>query len=137
MVQPAQACETAAMPRFRVIRHSGGPVYLGRAVFRFVVYPDDFYRIAALHLAQRPQAGQQMPFFIVSDQGYGDQWLFGLQSGQFAAHFFDDCCRCIGEGFPVDLQVFAVPFLHILLFEVIFLESVSRCAGYNCIRIAL
>lgn len=53
---------------FREIRHTASLVNLRSAIFRFVVHTNDFYRIFTFHLAQRPEAGKQMFFLIVSDE---------------------------------------------------------------------
>ena len=75
MVQSAKAGESATMLGFCIIRYTALPEYLRRAVFRFVGYPDNFYRIFAFHLAQRPQAGKQM--FLFGTAGFGaDQAYF-------------------------------------------------------------
>ena len=91
------------MPCFREIRHSACLIDFRRAVFRFVIHTDDFYGIFALHLAQRPKAGKQMLFFIVSDEGHRDKRFLALQSCEIAAHLFDNGLRGFRKRFFVYL----------------------------------
>ena len=103
MVQSAETGKTTTMLRFREIRHTASLVNLRCAILRFVVHTNDFYRIFTLHLAQRPETGEQMFFLIVSDERYSDKRFVTLQSGQIAAYFLDNGLRSFRKRFLIYL----------------------------------
>lgn len=124
MVQSAETGKTTTMLRFREIRHTASLVNLRCAILRFVVHTNDFYRIFTLHLAQRPETGEQMFFLIVSDERYSDKRFVTLQSGQIAAYFLDNGLRSFRKGFSYTCKYLEY---HSMSYQFINFAAVDCC----------